>query len=316
MRGTVTYDNDLLDDLVIMRGDGSPTFHFCNVIDDADSGITHVIRGDDHLNNTARHVNMIAAMGFALPAFAHLPLIMGEDGAKLSKRHGAVNVLEYRDEGYLPDAMVNYLARLGWSHGDQEVFARDELISLFDVADVNASASRFSSEKLRWLNQQYIMAADPAELAPLLAEQMQSLGIDSGSGPEPARIVAAYRERAETLRELAETVRYLYVDNVELDEKAAKKNLRPVVGDAMKSLRDAWAGLSDWNAEAIHGAMEQVCEQHELKFGKIGQPVRVAVTGGPVSPPIDVTAELVGQERALKRMDQALAYIEERAAAG
>ena len=314
VRGKVTYENTMLDDLVIMRSDGSPTFHFCNVIDDADMGVTHVIRGDDHLNNTARHVHMIAAMGFALPAFAHLPLIMGEDGSKLSKRHGAVNVLEYREEGYLPDAMINYLARLGWSHGDQEVFSRDALIKLFDIADVNASASRFSGEKLTWLNQQYIMAAEPAELVEQLREQMEKVGIDPAQGPEPLQIIEAYRERAETLRELAATVRYLYEDDVPLDPGSAKKQLRPVVGEPLKSLRAAWADVSDWTKENIHAAMEQVCEQHELKFGKLGQPVRVAVTGGPVSPPIDVTVELVGKERSLARLDKALAYIDERVA--
>jgi glutamyl-tRNA synthetase len=315
VRGTVTYENQMLDDLVIVRPDGSPTFHFCNVIDDADMGVTYVIRGDDHLNNTARHIHMIDAMGFNKPAFAHLPLILGEDGSKLSKRHGAVNVLEYREEGYLPDAVVNYLARLGWSHGDQEVFSRAELIDLFDVKDVNASASRFSGEKLTWLNQQYIMAADPDDLVEPLLEQMAKVGIDPANGPAPRRIVEAYRERATTLRELAASVRYLYEDDVPLDPGAAKKQLRPVVGEALQSLREAWAALPEWTAASVHGAMEQVCEQHELKFGKVGQPVRVAVTGGPVSPPIDVTVELVGQERALARLDQALAYIAARAAA-
>ena len=314
VRGDVVYENELFDDLVILRADGSPTFHFCNVIDDAESGVTHVIRGDDHLNNTVKHLHLIEALGYATPVFAHLPLIMGEDGAKLSKRHGAVNVLEYREQGYLPEAMVNYLARLGWSHGDQEVFTRDELIELFDVNDVNASASRFSGEKLTWINQQHIMAAEPAELAASLLEQMKNVGINPAAGPEPAQIIGAYRERAETLRELAATVRYLYEDEVPLDEGAAKKQLRPVIGAPLRSLRDAWAGLDSWTPESIHAAMNDVCEQHEIKFGKLGQPVRVAITGGPVSPPIDVTAELVGQQRSVARLDAALAYISAREA--
>ena len=314
VRGTVTYENHMLDDLVIMRADGTPTFHFCNVIDDADMGITHVIRGDDHLNNTARHIHLIEAMGFHRPVFSHLPLILGEDGSKLSKRLGAVYVLEYREEGYLPDAMLNYLARLGWSHGDQEIFSREELIELFDVTDANASASRFSGEKLAWVNHQHMLAADPADLVEPLLEQMDKVGIDPAAGPSPLRVIEVFRERAETLRELASMVRYLYEDNVPFDEGAAKKHLRPVVGDALADLRDAWAALSEWSAAAIHQAMDDICEKHELKFGKIGMPVRVAITGGGMSPSIDQTAELVGQDRAVARMDKALAYIEQRAA--
>lgn len=314
VRGTVTYGNDMLDDLVIMRADGSPTFHFCNVIDDADSGITHVIRGDDHLNNTARHVNMIAALGYERPVFAHLPLIMGEDGAKLSKRHGAVNVLDYREAGYLPDAMVNYLARLGWSHGDQELFTRAELIRLFDIKDVNASASRFSGEKLNWVNQQHIMQADPADLAPLLAAQLQREGVDLAAGPELEQIVVVYRERSETLRQLAADVGYLFTDAVTLDATAAKKQLRPVAGEPLRLLRAKWAALSEWNAAGIKDAMSEVCDELELKFGKVGMPVRVAITGGGMSPSIDATAELIGQDRCLVRLDAALEYIAAREA--
>jgi len=316
VRGKVVYENNLLDDLVIMRPDGTPTFHFGVVIDDADMGITHVIRGDDHLNNTARHVHLIEGLGFARPVFAHLPMILGADGSRLSKRHGAVNVLEYREEGYLPEAVLNYLVRLGWSHGDQELFSVDEMIELFDVGDVNASASKFNAEKLTWLNQQYIMAADPAALVPQLLEQMGKVGVDPSKGPAPQRVVAAYRERAETLRELAATVRYLYEDDVPLDEKSAKKNLRPVVRDALAALHDEFSAMSAWSAGEIHAAMERVATVLEVNFGKIGQPLRVAVTGGPVSPPIDITVELVGRERTLQRLEKALVYIDERIAAG
>jgi glutamyl-tRNA synthetase len=316
VRGHVTYENEMLDDLVIMRGDGTPTFHFGVVIDDADMGITHVIRGDDHLNNTARHVHLIEGLGFERPVYAHLPMILGADGSRLSKRHGAVNVLEYREEGYLPEAVLNYLVRLGWSHGDQELFSVAEMIELFDVTDVNASASKFNLEKLTWLNQQYIMAAEPVDLVPQLLEQLGKAGIDPSKGPAPQRVIEAYRERAETLRELAATVRYLYEDDVLLDEKSAKKNLRPVIRDALVNLHAAWSSLDVWSAGAIHAAIEQVAEKHELKFGKIGQPVRVAVTGGSVSPPIDITVELVGKERTLQRLEKALAYIDARIAAG
>lgn len=314
IRGTVSYENDMLDDLVIVRTDGSPTFHFCNVIDDADMGITHVIRGDDHLNNTARHVHMIEGLGFKRPVFAHLPLILGEDGAKLSKRHGAVNVLEYRDAGYLPDAVVNYLARLGWSHGDQEVFSRAELIELFDISDANASASRFNTEKLTWLNQQYIMAADPQALIPAFVEQLQKTGLDPANGPDPLQVVIGYRERAETLRQLAATVFYLYENEITVDEGAAKKQLRPVMIEPFKTLIDRLSAVDRWQGDSLHAAVEEAAAAHDLKFGKIGQPVRVAVTGGPVSPPIDVTLELVGRERSLQRLNAALAFMESRAA--
>ena len=314
VRGTVTTENDMLDDLIIVRPDGTPTFHFCVVIDDADMGITHVIRGDDHLNNTARHVHMIAALGFERPEYAHLPMILGEDGARLSKRHGAVNVLECREEGYLPEAILNYLVRLGWSHGDQEVFSREEMIEFFDVKDVNASAAKFSPEKLRWLNQQYIMAAEPESLLPILLAQMQKLDMDPASGPEPLQVVIAYRERAETLRELARTVSYLYQDDITLDPAAAKKQLRGVMQAPLQSLHSAFAEIDEWTAQAIHAAMEATADKHELKFGKIGQPLRVAVTGGPVSPPIDVTVELVGKARTLERLEEALQFIEKRIA--
>ena len=314
VRGHVEFDNSLLDDLIIMRPDGVPTFHFGVVIDDADMGITHVIRGDDHLNNTARHMHIIDALGFKRPQYAHLPMILGEDGARLSKRHGATDVLDYRRQGYLPAAVLNYLARLGWSHGDQEIFTLDELIELFDIANVNSSASKLNLEKLTWLNQQYIMAANPADLVAQVLEQFGDLGLDSTAGPELVDVIAAYRERATTLRELAQSAAYLYTDELELDASAAKKHLRPVVLGALTSVRDAFAEISNWTAATVHDAIQKAADQHELKFGKIGQPLRVAITGGGVSPPIDVTAELVGQLRTLARVDAALTYIRQRAA--
>ncbi|MEE4185878.1 MAG: glutamate--tRNA ligase [Gammaproteobacteria bacterium] len=313
VRGAVTYDNAMLDDLVIMRADGTPTFHFGVVVDDADMAITHVIRGDDHLNNTARHVHMIDALGFARPVFAHLPMILGEDGARLSKRHGAVNVLDYRDAGYLPDAILNYLVRLGWSHGDQEIFSRAEMIALFDVSNANASASRFNAEKLRWLNQQYIMATDPAALVDDFTAQLLRAGIEPAAGPAPLAVIAAYRERAETLGDLAATVGYLYRDAVELDPASARKQLRPVMIEPINTLRARLNALNKWHAADIQEALQATADAHEMKFGKLGQPVRVAVTGGSVSPPIDVTVELVGQDRTLARLDAALQFMQVRA---
>ncbi len=315
IHGHVEFDNESLDDLVIMRSDGSPTYHFAVVIDDADMNITHVIRGDDHLNNTPRQINMIRALGFEQPVYAHLPMILGHDGSRLSKRHGAVNVLEYREQGYLPEAMLNYLARLGWSHGDQEIFSIDELVRFFDLGDVNASAARFDAEKLAWLNQQYIMQQPAGQLAQLLSAQYQRTGLKTGEGPPLEAVVEVFRERAVTIGDLAAGTEYLYRDFDAPDARAAKKHLRPVVREPLAALRAALEALPAWKADAIHAAMQAVVDATGMSFGKIGQPVRVAVTGGPVSPPIDVTLELIGRERSLRRLDAALAYIDRRAEA-
>jgi glutamyl-tRNA synthetase len=306
VRGRVEFQNAELDDLILVRSDGGPTFHFGVVVDDGDMGITHVIRGDDHLNNTPRQIHMIRAIGFPVPAYGHLPMILGGDGAKLSKRHGAVNILEYRAEGYLPDAILNYLVRLGWSHGDQEVFSRDEMIRLFDIGAVNASASRFDEEKLRWLNQQYLKAAEPEALAGDFLRQLQQAGLDAASGPAPAAVIEAYRERVTTLRELAEASAYLYSDSVTIDEPAARKHLTPAIGDSLALLAARLGEIPAWSRQAIHAEMAAVAADRGIGFGKLGQPVRVAVTGGTVSPPIDVTLELVGRERVLRRLTQAL----------
>jgi len=315
VRGRVVYANADLDDLVIMRADGTPTYHFSVVVDDADMSITHVIRGDDHLNNTARQVHIIAALGFDRPAYAHLPMILGEDGARLSKRHGAVNVLEYREHGYLPDAVLNYLVRLGWSHGDQEIFSRDEMIRLFSLEDVNASASRFSAEKLTWLNQQYILQTPADELVDGLAEQYRRMSVDTGNGPALSVVIEAFHERAATLQELAESSVYVFRDFDEIDPKAAKKHLRAVVRQPLADIREMLTGLEAWEAEAIQSTIQSVADRHELSFGKLGQPLRVAVTGGGVSPPIDVTMALIGRERCAARIDAALVFIDERIAA-
>jgi len=315
VRGRVSFDNAEMDDLIILRSDGSPTYHFSVVVDDAEMGISHVIRGDDHLGNTPKQIHMLRALDLPVPAYAHLPMILGEDGSRLSKRHGAVNVLEYREQGYLPEALLNYLVRLGWSHGDQEIFSLDEMIELFDLADVNASASRFDNEKLRWLNQQYIQAGDPKVLAPLLAGQLASEGMDPADGPDLVAVVDAYRERAVTLRELAESCWYLFRDFDAPDAAAAKKHLRPVVLAPMQQFRERCERLSEWRREDLHEAIQCSAEDHGLGFGKLGQPLRVALTGGGVSPPIDVTAELVGRQRALQRLDAALGLIRQRAAA-
>ncbi len=315
VRGRVVFQNGELDDLIVARSDGAPTYNFTVVIDDHDMQISHVIRGDDHLNNTPRQMNMLEALGAEPPVYAHLPMILGSDGAKLSKRHGAVDIREYRDNGYLPEAMLNYLVRLGWSHGDQEVFKVDEMIRHFDIADVNQSASSFNPEKLRWVSQQHIIEAPVQRLGKDLVPYLVAAGFDIANGPSPADVAEGFRERAETLSQMAESARYCYEDFEAVDPKAAKKHLRPVILEPLKAVRERLAGLEDWSRIAIAAAVDDVADEFELNLGKIGQPLRIAVTGGPVSPPIDVTVWLVGRERTLVRLDQAIEIIAARAAA-
>jgi glutamyl-tRNA synthetase len=305
VRGRVVFENAQLDDLIIARPDGSPTYNFSVIIDDFDMQITHVIRGDDHLNNTPRQMNMLQALGAEPPVYAHLPMILGPDGAKLSKRHGAVDIREYEDQGYLREAMLNYLVRLGWSHGDQEIFSVDEMISLFDIEDVNQSASSFNPEKLLWINQQHIIATPTDELGAKLMPFLVKAGLDPAEGPDPVHIAEGFHERAETMLQMAASARYCYEDFEVIDEKSAKKNLRPVILEPLKAVRDRLAGLEHWGQTAIHEAIEEVAADYEINMGKIGQPIRVAVTGGPVSPPIDVTLWLVGQARTISRLEHA-----------
>jgi glutamyl-tRNA synthetase len=309
VRGDVTFNNADLDDLILVRSDGVPTFHFGVVVDDADMGITHVIRGDDHLTNTPRQINIQRALGMPLPAYAHLPMILGTDGSRLSKRHGAVNVLEYRDQGYLPQALLNYLVRLGWSHGDQELFTREEMVRLFDIAAVNEAASRFDPEKLRWLNQQYIINGERQALARDLQSHMERRGLDWRNGPALVAVVDAYRERAVTLDDMVQASWYAFNDFDHVEEKVARQHLRPAIATPLAQVRSGLAALPEWRREAIHDVVAAVATGSGLGFGKIGQPLRVAVTGGTVSPPIDVTLELVGRNRVLQRLDRALAQI-------
>ena len=315
VRGRVVFQNEELDDLIIARSDGSPTYNFTVVVDDSDMQISHVIRGDDHLNNTPRQINMLNALGAALPVFAHLPMILGEDGAKLSKRHGAVDVRDYRERGYLPAALLNYLVRLGWSHGDQEIFSIDEMVSLFDIADVNQSASAFNPEKLLWLNQQHIINAPAELLGAQLSLFLAKASVDTSTGPAAEQVAEVYRERAETMEQMATSCRYCYEDFAEIDVKSVKKHLRPVILEPMRAIRKVFSDLGEWSSEQVTQAIEAVAAEHEIGMGKLGQPIRVAVTGGPVSPPIDATLILVGQERSIVRLDRAIEIIEERARA-
>ena len=314
VRGSVTFDNAELDDLIILRSDGTPTYNFTVVVDDSDMRISHVIRGDDHLNNTPRQINMFNALDAEPPQFAHLPMILGTDGAKLSKRHGAVDIRDYREEGYLPQAMLNYLVRLGWSHGDQEFFSIAEMIELFDIADVNQSAAAFDPQKLRWLNQQHIIASKPEVLGEQLRPFLEREGYTLSAGPAASEVAVGFKERAETLKDMAQSCRYCFEDFADFDPAAAKKHLRPVVLEPLRGVCAALRELAEWERASIDAEIRAAAERHDIKLGKIGQPIRVAVTGGAVSPPLDVTLWLVGQERTIARLERAIAAVEVRAA--
>ncbi len=317
VRGRVVFNNSELDDLIIARSDGSPTYNLTVVVDDLDMEMTHVIRGDDHLNNTPRQLNILDALGGKAPVYAHLPMILGDDGKRLSKRHGAVSVMQYREEGFLPEALLNYLVRLGWSHGDQEIFSLDEMINLFDIEDINSSASAFNSGKLLWLNQHYIKEGAAEHIAHHLSWHLGNVGIDpaTDSGPELIELVKVQQERCKTLVEMAEASRYFYKEIEVYDEKAVAKQLKPAIRDGLSALRDNLATLAEWTPESTHEVVKATAEAQGLKLGKLAQPLRVAVTGGTVSPSIDKTLFLIGRERVLQRLDHALKIIEEKAAA-
>jgi glutamyl-tRNA synthetase len=272
-----------------------------------DMGITHVIRGDDHLNNTPRQMNMLLALGSTPPAYAHVPMILGPDGAKLSKRHGAVSVLEYKEAGFLPDALLNYLVRLGWSHGDQEVFTREEMIAAFDIHDVNKAASAFNNEKLLWLNQQHMVRSAPSALVPHLRYQLERLGLKCDDDAMLEGLILAQRERSKTLKEMAENSRFFFTDAIEMDPKAAAKHLGADAAEGLREVHKRLGTLPEWTAPRIHDALNGLATERGVGLGKIVQPVRVAISGGTVSPPIDATLALLGRERTLKRIEAALA---------
>ncbi|MEJ2592551.1 MAG: glutamate--tRNA ligase, partial [Candidatus Thiodiazotropha sp.] len=314
IRGRVNFNNEELDDLIIRRTDGSPTYNLTVVVDDMDMQITHVIRGDDHLNNTPKQINILQAIGAELPQYGHVPMILGDDGARLSKRHGAVSVMQYREDGFLPEALLNYLVRLGWSHGDQEIFSLDEMIELFDIDAVNKAASSFNTEKLLWLNQHYIKQSEPARIAHLLSPHMGDLQIDPAEGPDLVEVVKAHQERARTLVEMAQMSAFCYKDYDAFDETAAKKHLRAAAREPLERMRTVLESLGDWNDGALHAAVQQVSEALEVNMGKVAQPLRVAVVGRAASPGIDVTLRLVGKAATLRRIDRALEYIRQREA--
>jgi len=310
VRGRVVIRNEELDDLIIARSDGTPTYNLSVVVDDLDMGITHVVRGDDHLNNTPRQINIFRALGATPPVYGHLPMILGPDGAKLSKRHGAVSVMQYHEEGYLPDALLNYLVRLGWSHGDQEVFSRDEMIRLFDLADVNQSASAINPDKLLWLNQHYLKTSDPSYVARFLGWHLGRVDVDPSQGPALEDVVVALRERSRTLVEMAQQAACYFRDELSYDEDAAAKHLNAEAEPVLRAVVEALQAVTDWRATELEPVIKNTVKALGIKFPLLAQPMRVALTGSTASPSIDATLALVGRERSLVRLQKALTFIE------
>jgi len=309
VRGKISISNTELDDLIIRRSDGAPTYNFCVVIDDWEMGITHVVRGEDHINNTPRQINILTALQAPIPEYAHVSMILGDDGKKLSKRHGAVSVMQYRDDGYLPQAVLNYLVRLGWSHGDQEIFSVDEMISLFSLDNISKSASAFNTEKLIWLNQHYIKSLPPAEVAEYAKWHFEEQDISLRDGPALADVIAVQADRVDTLKQLASISRYFFEEFTEFDAAAAKKHLRPVAKENLIAIQAKLEGLATWNAESIGQAIDETAQALGVGMGKIGMPLRVAVTGAGNSPSLDVTLALLSQAQVVQRINKAIEFI-------
>ncbi len=312
IRGPIEFSNQELDDLIIRRTDGSPTYNFCVVIDDWDMEITHVIRGEDHINNTPRQINILKALGAPVPEYAHVSMILGDDGKKLSKRYNAVSVMQYRDDGYLPEALLNYLVRLGWSHGDQEIFSIDEMIKDFTLEAISKSASAFNADKLLWLNHHYINTLPAEQVAVHLDWHIKQQNIDTSNGPSLVELIKLLGERCKTLKEMAESCHYFYVDFDSFEETAAKKHLRPVARQPLEVVRDKLSAITDWTAENVHKAIQETAEELEVGMGKVGMPLRVAVTGAGQSPALDVTVHAIGKARSIARINKALDFITDR----
>ena len=309
VKGSVSVKNSELDDLIIARTDGTPTYNLTVVVDDMDMQITHVVRGDDHVNNTPRQINILEALGASCPEYAHVPMILGDDGKRLSKRHGAVGVMQYFEDGYLPEAMLNYLVRLGWSHGDQEIFSTAEMIEHFSLDDINKSASSFNTDKLNWINQQYLISLPLDRIVDLVKQRLDKIGTVYDAESDFHSIVDLYRQRVATINQLVDSILYYFEDFDAYDERAAKKALGPVALEPLQHLQNDLGKLDEWKSAVIHQSLEAVIERLGLNMGKVGQPLRVAVTGGSFSPPIDITVEIIGKERTLARITDAISYI-------
>jgi len=312
IKGSIEIDNAELDDLVVCRSDGNPTYNLTVVADDIDMGITHVIRGDDHINNTPRQIHIFNALGAPLPAFAHLPMILGDDGKRMSKRHGAVSVMQYQSEGILPAAMLNYLARLGWSHGDQELFELSELIELFALENCQRSGSVFDRTKLLWVNQQHMAKLPATELGETLRAALQARSIPVDDGPDVAALAELLRDRCQTITEMADQSSIFYLEELPpYEPKAAKKQLKPAALPVLNALSSALEDCQNWDAASLKAILEQTAAALEVGFGKIGQPLRVALTGGSASPDIAATLEMIGRDRSVQRVRNAVKYIDD-----
>lgn len=310
VKGLISIGNKELDDLIIARSDTTPTYNLTVVVDDHDMKIDTVIRGDDHINNTPRQINLYQALGWSLPKFAHLPMILGSDGARLSKRHGAVSVMAYRDEGFLPEALLNYLVRLGWSHGDQEVFSLDEIIELFELKNINKAPASFNQEKLLWLNQEYIKSSNTEHLIDNLSWHLERQSIDVSTGPVLQEVVEHLQNRSKTLVEMVDGLKMFYQDFNEFDEKLAKKQFKD--SKSIGLLLTKLESLDEWVAVNIKDQIKQVCDELDIGFGKIGQPFRLALSGNGNAGNIDMVAQLVGKRRTLARLQMALDYISQK----
>lgn len=309
IKGVINFDNSTIEDLVILRSDGTPTYNFCVVVDDATMGITHVIRGDDHINNTPKQIHIYKALGCEPPVFAHLPMILGSDKARLSKRHGATSVMAYKEMGILPHALVNYLARLGWSHGDQEIFSLDELIEKFSFENVGKSSGVFNPEKLLWLNQHYIKEAKTEELTGLLTPFLEARGVKAAGDGRLVKIIKTLKERSKTLVEMADGALFYFKEKIEYDAQAAAKFLLPETAPLFKTLIERLGAVSGFNEGAVEGVFNSVIAEKNIKLGKLAQPVRVALTGGAVSPGIFEMMDAMEKETVLKRLTDAMEFI-------
>ena len=309
IKGAISVENTELDDLIIQRTDGNPTYNFVVVVDDAEMGITLVIRGDDHDNTTVRQIPMYQALGYEVPEFAHVPMILGADKKRLSKRHGATSVMAYREMGYLPEAMVNYLVRLGWSYGDEEIFSMNDLIEKFSLENVGRSAGVFNPDKLLWLNEYYIKTGDPERLAVLVAEILAGQGVDTALGPDMPAVVKTLQDRAKTLVEMAEGAHFYFNAPDTYDEQAAAKFLASDRRDVLELTIKHLTGLADYSHDGVETAFKAVMEESGLKFGKIGPTVRVALVGGTVSPSIYDVVAVLGKDAVLARLQKALASL-------
>jgi len=304
VKGRIEFANSELDDLIIARADGTPTYNFCVCVDDWDMGITHVIRGDDHVNNTPRQINILAALGAEVPTYAHLSMILGDDGAKLSKRHGAVSVMQYDEDGFLPEAVLNYLARLGWSHGDEEVFSRQQFVEWFDLDHITASAAQFNTEKLLWLNQHYMKQTPPADLAARIKAILATRDIDTSAGPELEKAVFLYVDRSNTLNVLADAVEVFYSHVTPNPELLAQH----LSAEALPALADFVTGLAtvNWEAPAISALIKEVIGKHGLKMPKLAMPLRVILTGQAQAPSVDALVEMIGRDRVVAALSKHL----------